>query len=56
MRKIMTDICSLEVLQGFVWTQLTSVQEEINGLLYFDQQPKLSLAVFNDIVGESGEV
>ena len=56
MRKSMTDIRSLEVLQGFFWTQLTNVQEEINGLLYFDQQPKLSLAVFNDIFGESGEV
>ena len=56
MRKIMTDICSLEVLQGFVWTQLTSVQEEINGLPYFDRQPRLPIAVLSDIFGESGEV
>ena len=55
-RKIMTDIRSLETLQGFVWTQLTDVQQEINGLLYFDREPKLSLPVLSDIFGEAGEV
>ena len=49
MRKIMTDVRSLEALKGFVWTQLTDIQQEINGLMYFDQQPKLPLAVLNDI-------
>jgi beta-galactosidase/beta-glucuronidase len=49
MRKIMTDIRTLEALQGFVWTQLADVQQEINGLLYFDRQPKLPLAVLQDI-------
>ena len=49
MRKIMTDIRSLKALQGFVWTQLTDVQQEINGLLYFDRQPKLPFAVLSDI-------
>ena len=52
----MTDIRSLEVLQGLVWTQLTDVQQEINGLLYFDRQPKLPIAVLRDIFGEAGEV
>ena len=56
MRKIMTDIRSLEALQGFVWTQLTDVQQEINGLLYFNRQPKLPLAVLSDIFGEGGRV
>jgi hypothetical protein len=55
-RKIMTDIRSLETLQGFVWTQLTDVQQEINGLLYFDREPKLPLPVLSDIFGEAGEV
>ena len=55
MRKIMTDICSLKALQGFVWTQLTDVQQEINGLLYFDRQPKLPITVFSDIFGGTGD-
>ena len=55
MRKIMTDIRSLEALQGFVWTQLTDVQQEINGLLYFDRQPKLPIAVLSDIFSKGGE-
>ena len=55
MRKIMTDIRSLEALQGFVWTQLTDVQQEINGLLYFDRQPKLPIAVLHDIFSKGGD-
>ncbi|MFZ8914378.1 MAG: hypothetical protein ACO2YP_07285 [Pseudomonadales bacterium] len=31
-------------LAGYVWTQLTDVQQEVNGLLYFDRTPKLPLA------------
>jgi hypothetical protein len=30
-------------LSGYVWTQLTDVQQEINGLLYFDRTPKLPI-------------
>ena len=55
MLKIMTDIRSLEALQGYVWTQLTDVQQEINGLLYFDRQPKLPLAVLHDIFSKGGD-
>jgi len=55
MRMIMTDIRSLEALQGYVWTQLTDVQQEINGLLYFDRQPKLPLAVLHDIFSKGGD-
>ena len=55
MRKIMTDIRSLEALKRFVWTQLTDVQHEINGLLYFDRTPELPIAVFSDIFGETGD-
>ena len=55
MRKIMKEVRSLEALQGFVWTQLTDVQQEINGLLYFDRQPKLPLAVLHDIFSKGGD-
>ena len=55
MRTIVMDIRSLEALQGFVWTQLTDVQQEINGLVYFDRQPKLPLAVLHDIFSKGGD-
>ena len=55
MHKIMKDVRSLEALQGFVWTQLTDVQQEINGLLYFDRQPKLPIAVLHDIFSKGGD-
>ncbi len=37
---------------GFVWTQLTDVQQEINGLLHFDRTPKLPLATYRSIFGD----
>ena len=55
MHGIMKDVSSLEALQGFVWTQLTDVQQEINGLLYFDRQPKLPIAVLHDIFSKGGD-
>ena len=36
--------------------ELTDVQQEINGLLYFDRQPKLPLAVLIDMFGEGEEL
>lgn len=41
-------------LQGFVWTQLTDIQQEINGLLYFDRQPKLPLTKLKQIFSKIG--
>ena len=40
-------------LQGYVWTQLTDIQQEINGLLYFDRQPKLPIGVFHEIFSQA---
>ena len=34
---------------GFVWTQLTDVQQEANGLLYFDRTPKLPVETYRNI-------
>lgn len=42
-------------LAGFVWTQLTDVEQEINGLLYFDRQPKLPLDQIREIIQKVGE-
>lgn len=38
---LFTEIYGIPELSGFVWTQLTDVQQEINGLLYFDRTPKV---------------
>lgn len=54
-RKIVEEIRSLDKLQGFVWTQLTDVQQEVNGLLYFDREPKLPVDLLRDIFGENDE-
>ena len=51
-RRIMASINASETLQGFVWTQLTDVQQEINGLLYFDRRPKLPLTTLQEIFGK----
>jgi|TARA_B110000879_G_scaffold168314_1_gene217834 beta-galactosidase/beta-glucuronidase len=48
-------LSSLDALQGFVWTQLTDVQQEINGLLYFDRQPKLPVKQLQRIFAAIGE-
>jgi hypothetical protein len=37
-------------LCGYVWTQLTDVQQEINGVLYFDRTPKLPLETIRRIM------
>lgn len=36
-------------VQGYCYTQLTDVEQEINGLLTYDRQPKVSLAVIRAI-------
>ncbi|HET7627616.1 MAG TPA: glycoside hydrolase family 2 TIM barrel-domain containing protein [Bacillales bacterium] len=37
------------VVQGFCYTQLTDVEQEINGLLTYDRQPKCDLAKIKEI-------
>jgi beta-galactosidase/beta-glucuronidase len=49
LRNLMDAIQGEGALSGFVWTQLTDVQQEANGLLYFDRTPKLPLAALRDI-------
>jgi beta-galactosidase/beta-glucuronidase len=38
-----------DVVQGFCYTQLTDVEQEINGLLTYDRRPKADLARIRDI-------
>ena len=39
-RDLMKGISSLEFLAGFCYTQLTDIEQEINGLLTYDRKPK----------------
>ena len=40
-RGLMGGIAALKFLAGFCYTQLTDIEQEINGLLTYDRQPKL---------------
>lgn len=53
-REIAQMIHSVDDLQGFVWTQLTDIQQEINGLLRFDRQPKLPVDTFKQLFSAIG--
>jgi len=39
------------VVQGFCYTQLTDVEQEINGLLTYDRKPKVDLNIIKQING-----
>ncbi|HVF29217.1 MAG TPA: glycoside hydrolase family 2 TIM barrel-domain containing protein [Pyrinomonadaceae bacterium] len=39
---LMGGIASLDFLSGFCYTQLTDIEQEINGLLTYDRKPKLA--------------
>ncbi|MFT5579210.1 MAG: beta-galactosidase/beta-glucuronidase [Paraglaciecola psychrophila] len=43
-------IDSARQISGFVWTQLTDVQQEINGVLYFDRSPKFAIEEIREIM------
>lgn len=42
-RNLMDGTYSFEQFQGFCYTQLTDVQQEVNGLLYPDRTPKFDM-------------
>lgn len=41
-RDLMKGISSLKFLAGFCYTQLTDIEQEINGLLTYDRRPKIA--------------
>ncbi|HEX6622316.1 MAG TPA: glycoside hydrolase family 2 TIM barrel-domain containing protein [Pyrinomonadaceae bacterium] len=41
-RDLMEGIASLPFIAGFCYTQLTDIEQEINGLLTYDRQPKVA--------------
>lgn len=38
------------VIQGYCYTQLTDVEQEINGMLTYDRKPKAPLAALRAIM------
>ena len=45
----MEGIVSLKFLAGFCYTQLTDIEQEINGLLTYDRQPKVPAQAIAEI-------
>jgi len=48
-RDLMKGIASLQFLAGFCYTQLTDIEQEINGLLTYDRHPKAPPEKFAEI-------
>jgi len=45
----MTAVYASRVLHGYCYTQLTDVEQEINGLLTYDRKPKCDLSKIKEI-------
>ncbi len=52
---ILEAVYASPVLQGFCYTQLTDVEQEINGLLTYDRQPKSKLETIAAIIRGDGQ-
>jgi beta-galactosidase/beta-glucuronidase len=52
--EIMNAVLASPVLQGYCYTQLTDVEQEINGLLTYDRQPKVDVQKIASINTGSG--
>jgi beta-galactosidase/beta-glucuronidase len=48
-RDLMEGIASLKFLAGFCYTQLTDIEQEINGLLTYDRRPKIAPELIAEI-------
>jgi hypothetical protein len=46
---LMRGIASLNFLAGFCYTQLTDIEQETNGLLTYDRQPKVPVETIRNL-------
>lgn len=46
---VITPMLESPLIQGFCYTQITDVEQEINGLLTYARQPKVDLSIIRDI-------
>ena len=51
-RDLMRGIASLKFLAGFCYTQLTDIEQEINGLMTYDRRPKVPVEEIAEIHAE----
>lgn len=49
LQAVVTPLLKSSVVQGFCYTQLTDVEQEINGLLTYDRKPKVALERIREI-------
>ncbi|MDQ0257244.1 beta-galactosidase/beta-glucuronidase [Evansella vedderi] len=47
--KVVSAMLESPLVQGFCYTQLTDVEQEINGLLTYDRKPKIDLEIIRNI-------
>ncbi len=47
--KVVSAMLESPLVQGFAYTQLTDVEQEINGLLTYDRKPKVDLSIIRQI-------
>ncbi|MCS7462825.1 glycoside hydrolase family 2 [Paenibacillus doosanensis] len=50
LKAVVEPMLASPVVQGFCYTQLTDVEQEINGLLTYDRKPKVPLEQMRDII------
>lgn len=48
-QRIMDAVYASEILWGYCYTQLTDVEQEINGIVTYDRQPKCDLSIIKKI-------
>ena len=53
-RRVLMALKQSEVLVGFCYTQITDVEQEINGLLTYDRKPKVDLKIIKEINDQLG--
>jgi beta-galactosidase/beta-glucuronidase len=52
-QSLITALLQSEAVQGFCYTQLTDVEQEVNGLLTYDRKPKADLARIREITARA---
>nr|WP_218097956.1 sugar-binding domain-containing protein [Paenibacillus allorhizosphaerae] len=50
LKAVIEPMLSSPVIQGFCYTQLTDVEQEINGLLTYDREPKVPIKQMKEII------
>ncbi|MBC7959100.1 MAG: glycoside hydrolase family 2 [Vallitaleaceae bacterium] len=46
---VVSPLLESSIVQGFCYTQLTDVEQEVNGLLTYDRKPKIDLSIIKSI-------